>query len=149
MRTAGGTPALCAEWEPDAHAVSRGASPHPHTQLRGAGNLSGRVCCIGLPWERNADFPPIAFLFARHCNTSYVASGGGGCGRIVGRRPEPACTLTTPGSWGGAGGNGRARASAEFGGVELRPSRPLASQRSVCMQGRAGPSGREAPSPGP
>ena len=94
-------------------------------------------------------FPQLLFYLLDIVIHLVLQAGGGGCGRIVGRRPEPACTLTTPGSWGGAGGNGRARASAEFGGVELRPSRPLASQRSVCMQGRAGPSGREAPSPGP
>lgn len=148
MRTAGGTPALCAVWEPDAHAVSRGASPHPHTQLRGAWEPEWPGVLHWVAMGTECRFPPIAFLFARHCNTSYVARGGG-CGRIVGRRREPACTLNTPGSWGGAGGNGRARASAEVGGVELRLSRSLARQRWVCMQGRAGPSGREAPSPGP
>ena len=105
MRTTGGTPALCAVWDPDAHAVSRGASPHPHTQLRGAGSLSGRVCCIGLPWERNADFPQLLF-YLLDIVIHLMLQRGGGCGRIVGRRREPACTLTTPGSWGGAGRNG-------------------------------------------
>lgn len=58
MRTSRGTPALFAMWDLDPHAVIRGT---PHTQLRGAGSLSGRVCCIGLPWERNADFPQLLF----------------------------------------------------------------------------------------
>lgn len=79
MRTAGGTPALCAVWEPDAQAVSRGASPHPHTQLRGAGKLSGRVCCIGLPWERNADFPQLLF-YLLNIVIHLMLQGGRGVG---------------------------------------------------------------------
>lgn len=87
MRTAGRTPALCAVWEPDTHAVSRGASPHPHTQLRGAGSLSGRVCCIGLPWERNADFPQLLFYLLDIVIHLMLQRGGGGVRETSGKEP--------------------------------------------------------------
>ena len=77
MRTTGGTPALCAVWDPDAHAVSRGASPHPpHPAKRGwEPEWPGVLHWVAMGTE--CRFPPIAFLFARHCNTSYVAKGWG------------------------------------------------------------------------
>lgn len=81
-------------------------------------------------------FSPIAFLFARHCNTSYVATYWGGKEKSS---REPGCPLTSWGSWGDAGSSRRTRA-----GVDVRSLLPT-SLLLVCMQGRAGRSGREAP----
>lgn len=58
-KTSRGTPVLCTVGDPDAHAVSRGSSHSPHPAKMG--QETGRVCCIGLPWEQNADFPQLLF----------------------------------------------------------------------------------------
>lgn len=51
--------------------------PTPQAQLRGAGSLSSPVCCIGLPWKRNADFPQLLFYLLDIVIHLMLGLGGG------------------------------------------------------------------------
>lgn len=119
----------------------RGAAARPTrcAQLRGTWSLSGRCAALGCHGNGIQIFPPIAFLFARHCNTSYAATYWGGRERSSG---GPGCPLTSWGSWGGGGSSRPTRADAEAGSL---PPTSLARSWFVCRAGPAGRSGREAP----
>lgn len=148
-RTSRGTPALGAAWDPDLHAVSRGhPTPHAPAPRDSEPEWPGVLHRVAMGTE--CRFAPIAFLFARHCNTSYVATWGGG-----GREGEGALGafphLNHSGKLRRRQRSGQAWAGAEVVGLGSVPptARPPARRRLVCMQGRAGPSGREAPTPAP
>lgn len=118
--------------------------PTPQAQLRGAGSLSSPVCCIGLPWKRNADFPQLLFYLLDIVIHLMLGLGGGEEEGLPG-----ACLHRNhSGNLGRCGREWRSRAGAEVARGWAR-SLPPTRRRLVCMQGRAGPSGREAPTAAP
>lgn len=111
------------------------------------------MCCIGLPWERNADLPQLLFYLLDIVIHLMLRLGeeGGERGRegegALGAFPH----LNHSGKLRRRQRSGQAWAGAEVVGLGSVPptARPPARRRLVCMQGRAGPSGREAPTPAP